>query len=146
MDNKEMTLREASIFTLEQSQGELDKLKEMLKSASQKFDQGNDAEGLNIIQTEIIPQIKNLSEFCNTMLNDFGGIFKEEALNEFLKEYTALGELLMTLAQETEKGDFTEVGDILRFDLTDLLTELAGTFPKLIECFKDSDNEDLDRV
>lgn len=146
MDNKEMTLREASIFTLEQSQGELDKLKEMLKRASQEFDQGNDAEGLNIIQNEIIPQIKNLSEFCNTMLNNFGGIFEEEALNEFLKEYTALGELLMTLAKETEKGDFTEVGDILRFDLTDLLTELAGTFPKLIECFKNSENEDLDRV
>jgi hypothetical protein len=145
MENKEMTLREASIFTLEQSKEGLETLKELLKKASQEFDQGNDNEGLDIILKKISPQIKGLSEFCNTMLHDFGGIFEEETLEEFFKEYTTLGDLMLTLANETEKGDFTEVGDLLRFDLSDLLDELDETFPKLSECFKNSDNEDLNR-
>jgi predicted mannosyl-3-phosphoglycerate phosphatase (HAD superfamily) len=145
MGDKEMTLREASIFTLEQSQVELENLKENLKKASQEFDQGNDIEGLTYIQENLINPIKNLSEYCNTLLNNFSGIFTEELREEFLKEYTALGETLMTLAKETEKGDFTEVGDLLRFDLNDLIEELAATFPKLAECFKNCKFEELDQ-
>ena len=45
---------------------------------------------------------------------------------------------------ETEAGNFTEVGDILRFDFFDLLDSLSALFPQIAECFKNSDREDLD--
>jgi len=98
---KEMTIREATIFTLEQSVEEFKKINESLKEASSCFEEGKDSEGLSLIATEIIPKVKNLFEFCDTIINMFNDVLGETLLDVFAKKYFALEDIMNALVDET---------------------------------------------
>ena len=144
VQDRDMTVREATIHALEQSLEEFKKLKDSIKKASGSFDAGSDLDGLVVIRDEIIPQISSFNVFCLTLLDKFGDVLEGDIGEEFKCKVETLDALFVTLSKETESGNFTEVGDLLRFDLTDLLTAFWGMFPKMIELFKSSTREDLD--
>jgi hypothetical protein len=144
-DSKEMTVREASIFALKQSAEGLQKMKDDFKSVSNKFDLGNDAEGLQLIKDQVIPDINTLYQFGYTVSFMFDKVIGEELSNQLKEKVKALDEIMNQLCDETEKANFTEVGDILRFEFTDLINEFGNIFPKLVERFKACEAEELDQ-
>jgi len=144
-DNEsEMTIRDATVFTLEKSLEELKRINANFKKASSFFEEAKDSEGLSLIASEIIPQIKNLFEFSHTVLSIFSDILDKELQEEFLKRYLSLEELMNNLINETAKGNLAEVGDIMRFDFTDLLNDISILFPKVADAFRKSDKKELD--
>jgi hypothetical protein len=145
-NEKEMTLREATIFTLEQSKGEFDKLKESFKKAGDLFDGGNDVEGLMFIKEQIIPRLGNLYEFCFTLLNVFDDVIPGDLKDSLREKFESLDSLMKSVSKETEASNFSEVGDILRFDFYDLITELDALFPSVSEAFKRSTRADLNQI
>jgi len=142
--DKDMTVREATIYELEQSQAEFKKLKETIKRASGSFDSGNDLEGLTVIKDELIAHISSFHVFCSTIVNNFGDILSGGLKDELENKIAHLDKIFNLLARETESGNFTEVGDLLRFDMSDLLNEFSVLFPKVSECFHKSDREDME--
>ncbi|OGV54732.1 MAG: hypothetical protein A2X49_09675 [Lentisphaerae bacterium GWF2_52_8] len=143
-DGKDMTVREANIYALESSQDAFIKLKEAFKASSESFDLGNDAIGLQLIKDEIIPQLSNLYQFCYTLINVFDAVLSDDVREEMQSSFASLEALMRTLTDETEAGNFTEVGDILRFDLSDQINQLSVSFPKIAECFRKSPMKELD--
>ncbi|OGV56740.1 MAG: hypothetical protein A2017_09750 [Lentisphaerae bacterium GWF2_44_16] len=142
----QMTLRETTIFVLDKSQDEFKKLKEALKTTSDSFDAGKDTEGLNNIKSVVIPQISSFYEFCFTMINSFDDVMGPDITGRLKEKFENLDTLLKTLTNETETGNFTEIGDLLRFDLTDLINEFSVLFPEISETFKTSTREDLNNI
>jgi len=140
----EMTIREATVFTLEKSQDELKSISADFKTASGFFEEGKDSEGLSLIASGIVPRVKNLFEFCHTVLSIFSDVLDEELREDFLKKYLSLEELMNNLISETSKGNFAEVGDIMRFDFTDLINDISVLFPKVADAFRKSDRKELD--
>lgn len=143
-EGKDMTIRDATVFALEQSLEEFKKINAFFKEASSCFEEGKDAEGLSLIASEVIPQVKNLFEFCHTLLAMFEDVFDDATREEFAKKYLALEELMNSLVSETSKGNLPEVGDIMRFDFTDLINDMSALFPKVADCFRKSDKKELD--
>jgi hypothetical protein len=142
---KEMTVREATIFAIGLSKEEFKKLKADFEKVSGLFDEGKDQDGLRLIASDVVPKVKNLFDFCHTLIVNFDKVFTPELKNKFQKEYLSLEDLMNTLIEQTEKGDFTEIGDILRFDFNDLIENLSDLFPDIAECFRESDIEELDK-
>jgi len=141
--NNDTTLREKTIFVLEKSQEEFKKLKDSFKNASDAFDAGRDQDGLELIRDSIIPQVSSFYEFCFTMVNAFDDVMDEVLLARFKEKFNCLDAIMKTLSKETESGNFTEIGDILRFDFTDLFNEFSALFPEVIKSFKESTRDDL---
>lgn len=144
--NKEMTLRETTIFVIEKSQDEFKKLKEAFKTTSDFLDAGKDLDGLNHVKEKIIPQISSFYEFCFTMMNSFDDVMGPDLAERLKEKFTNLDNLMKTLTNETEARNFTEVGDLLRFDFTDLINEFSVLFPEIAESFKTSKREDLNNI
>ena len=67
MEEKELTLREATLTIIDRSAAEFDLLKEQFKRAGDAFDVANDQVGLEIVSTEIFPRIRGLVEFCHAI-------------------------------------------------------------------------------
>ena len=143
-NEKEMTIRDATVFTLGKSLEELKSIKANFKKASGFFEEAKDSEGLSVIANEIVPQVKNLFEFSHTVLSIFSDILDEDLREEFLKKYLSLEELMNDLINETAKGNLAEVGDIMRFDFSDLIDDISVLFPKVADAFKKSDRKELD--
>lgn len=144
-DGIEMTIRDATVFTLEKSLEEFKNINADFKTASGLFEEGKDSDGLALIASGIIPRVKNLFEFCHTLLNVFGDVMDEPLREDFFKKYLALEELMNNLITETSKGNLAEVGDIMRFDFSDLISDMSALFPKVADAFRKSDLKELDK-
>ncbi len=143
-DDRDLSIRDATILALRNSQQGLAELKGLFSKASGHFDSGEDDEGLNIIAGDVIPRIKAFFGFCKSLV-DINHQTITEANGVKLGELFVRSEALMKkLFAETEARNFTEVGDILRFDFSDLLSEYGVLLPALVEDFKNSKNPALD--
>ena len=60
------------------------------------------------------------------------------------KDVTVREGTIITL-DGSRAGNLVEVGDVLRFDYFDALTELEGLIPQLVEKFKNSTAPELDQ-
>jgi|GEM_PF-2401368 len=143
MDTK-MTVREATLQVIDQSAGEFVILKENFKRASDAFDVADDQTGLQIIAAEIWPRVKGLAEFCNSLYETHIQTLGMEHGRSMYEYNLRLKDLLAKLDRETGAENFTEVGDLLRFDFSDLVGELEPFFLTLRQCFVDSKIAGLD--
>lgn len=143
-ENKDMTVREATVHVINESENEFSSLKEAFRESAEKFDSGDDLAGLQIIQEKIVKRLSNLSEFCFTICNVFGEVVGEELKKKISAQNESLDKLMKVMTEETGKGNFTEVGDLLRFDCFDLINGFSSVFPKIAERFKNSDEKILD--
>ncbi len=143
MEN-ELTVKEAMLLVLDKSPQEFERMKALFKRTSDAFDMADDQGGLQLISDEVFPVIRSLAEFCSSIFDYHLSILGEEVGFEFCEKLKRLNTLLTELAEETSNGNFTEVGDILRFDMFDFITDLEGFFPKIRKCFEESNDQKLD--
>ncbi len=130
-EEKNTEFEKSIVLALSQSNKELDRLKDMLIATSDCFDDGEDVDGLQNITDHLIPGIDALASFCNTInvnLNEVLDDDLKESLNNIIQEFS---KMMKTLEEETENGDLTEIGDILRFDFTDIIDSLKELFPQV---------------
>jgi len=143
-EEQEVTVREGTIMTLEQSSEGFNCLKESFKAISDAFDRGDSVNGLNMISESIIGPTNAMFGFFMTLAGSYDVVLGEELTKTLLKKIKAIDEILDILEKETEGGNLVEVGDVLRFDYFDALTELDGIIPQLVEKFKTSTASELD--
>lgn len=143
-EGQDVTVREATISALEQSEAGFAKMKENFHAVSDAFDAGKDMDGLQLIQEKVIPHIKSFCGFCITIIDTFGGVLSDDVRTELEKKICSMDKLINKLMEETGKANFTEVGDLLRYDFCDLVTEFSALFEKIRACFKNSKSKELD--
>ena len=143
-DEQDVTVREGTIFTLEKSKEGFDALKETFKAVSDAFDRGDSLKGLTLISDHIIAPTNSLFGFFMTLANSYDVVFGEELLKSLLTKLKAIDAIIDTLEKETDDGNLVEVGDVLRFDYFDALTELENVIPELIEKFRTCPAKELD--
>ncbi|MDD3118346.1 MAG: hypothetical protein PHQ27_04155 [Victivallales bacterium] len=144
--DKELTVREAMLLVLDQSPQEFAQMKALFKQVSDAFDAADDQIGLQLISEKVFPMIRSLAAFCGTIFDYHLAILGDETGVRFCAALQRLHELLAELAEETGNGNFTEVGDILRFDFFDFITDLEALFPQLRACFVASAAPELECV
>ena len=132
--NKE-DLTEALIHALENSQQGFDAFKVSFEECASAFEVGEDAKGLSII-TGLIKPLQDLSKFCADMIGTHSDILEEGLFNTLTEQCETFENLLTDLITEMEDGNLVEVGDILKYDMGDLIANMSKTFPEIAESLK----------
>ncbi len=132
MSNDFEDLKKQTVDALKNSSSEFEKLKETFVSASDCFDDGKDLDGLQIIQDAVHPGISALCHFVENVFTSFNEGFNDELKEELITKIEDAEKLIKDLSEETVSSNFTEIGDILRFDFTDIVDDFAEIFPKMI--------------
>ncbi|MBN2643467.1 MAG: hypothetical protein JXR78_17580 [Victivallales bacterium] len=141
----DLTIREAMLLVLDKSPMEFARMKDAFKRVSDCFDLGDDVNGLQILSEEVFPLVRSLAEFCTSIFDHHLLVLGEDVGYEFCEKLKQLNELLTTLAEETHSGNFTEIGDILRFDMMDFISGLDDFFPEIRKCFEAGEFSGLDK-
>ncbi len=128
--------RNATIDALEASPSEFEKLRKIFNDVSDAFDDGNDELGLALIQENLSNGLGTLENFILILFSQYSEELSESLKNKVVENIKKMQELFNDLASETGNGNFTEVGDILRFDFTEFIDELSETFIELSQKLK----------
>lgn len=143
-EEKDLSVREATLLALESSQTGLTELKELFKKAASSFDSGDDKEALRIISADLIPKIKAFFTFCASLVNANADVLEPALADKLASVFERSNTVMKTLAKETEAKNYTEVGDLLRFDFSDLLSEYGVILAEVSKNFKSSGKASLD--
>ncbi len=144
--NTEMTVREATLVAIGKSAEGLKEIKDIFLEAASAFDTGKDREGLQVIEGTLIPRLSAFYQFCVAIKDSHADVIGPELAERLGVKFKQLEAVMDSLAKETEAGNFTEVGDILRFDFHDLLSEMSAIFPELARKFSESSDKSLDKT
>ncbi len=141
---KDLSVREATLAVLENSQDGIKEMKELFSKISGCFDTGKDREGLQMISDELIPRIKAFFGFCKSIVDSNADVLSEPLQLKLSEKFKRSDEVMRALKKESEAGNFAEVGDLLRFDFNDLFSEYAAILPEIAAAFKSSGKKSLD--
>jgi hypothetical protein len=146
MADKEVTVREGTIITLEQSTKGFEALKDAFNRVGEAVDSKDYIKALNIIAEEVIPPTNGLYSFFITIADTFDLVLGEELTKKLLIKIKVIDEVIDSLEDETTNNDIVEIADLLRYDYYDALTDLELLIPAIIEKFKKSDAPELDKL
>ena len=111
--------------------------KNMFNECANAFEVGEDAKGLKII-TELIAPLGDFCNFCADMIQTHSHLIGEEHMKTLEEQCETLEELMGELVKEMEDGNFVEVGDILKYDLGDLTTQMSKSFPAVAQSIENN--------
>ena len=133
MKMEEHELTQILIHALNNSQEGFSTFKKMFNDCANSFEVGEDAKGMQIISSLIQP-LQEFCNFCADIMSTHSYMIDEENLNLLKEQCNQLESLMGELVKEMEDGNFVEVGDILKYDMGDLTTQMSKSFPKVAEC------------
>ena len=133
MEDQELT--STLIHALENSQQGFDEFKTMFSNCASAFELGKDAEGIEIL-TAVLQPLNDFSNFCANISSTHALLIPEELLIDFTKQCETFKTLVEELLTEMEDKNYIEVGDILKYDLGDLICAMSVSFPKIAEALK----------
>ena len=129
---KEQELTDMLIHALNNSAKGFDELKRMFNECADAFEIGDDVTGLKVM-TQILPSLGDFSNFCADMITTHHDKINDENMDTLTEQCEQFQSLLGDMVAEMEDNNLVEVGDILKYDLGDLVVQLAKTFPKIAE-------------
>lgn len=135
---KDLSVREATIVALESSKAGIDDLKALFKKTAAAFDSGDDKTALNLIGSELIPKIKAFFGFFSSIVTTNGDVLDPSVAEKLSGLFERSNAVMKSLSKETEAKNYSEVGDLLRFDFSDLVSEYGSILDKVSENFKSS--------
>jgi len=133
MDTQEIT--DMLIHALDNSQAGFKSFKEVFAQCSAAFELGNDQEGIKLLSSILSP-IKDFTSFCAEITRTHGQSIPPEIFGEFEQQCSTFKDLITDMLEEMEEGNYVEVGDILKYDLGDLIDAMSVTFPKISNSLK----------
>ena len=131
----EENLTQLLIHALENSAKGFNELKEMFTTCANAFEVGDDVTGLQEIHM-ILPCLGDFSNFCADMISSHHQEIKSGLMDTLSEQCEQFQSLLGDMVQEMEDKNFVEVGDILKYDLGDLVVQMDKTFPLIAESLK----------
>ena len=137
MDTQDLT--EMLIHALENSQAGFTSFKETFAQCSAAFELGKDQEGIQLLSS-LLPPIKDFTAFCADIARTHGENIPEALFQEFDKQCSTFKDLIADMLEEMEDCNYVEVGDILKYDLGDLIDSMAVTFQKIADTLKGLDS------
>ena len=143
-EEKDLSVRDATLAALESSQTGLSELKDLFKKAASSFDAGDDNAALSMISTELIPKIKAFFGFCASLVNTQADVLDPALAERLAGLFERSNTVMKTLSKETEARNYTEIGDLLRFDFSDLVSEYGVLLAEVSASFKSSKKASLD--
>lgn len=131
-DTDTAKLKQDLIFALNNSEDGLKLFQEKFKDISEAFEVGKIAEAASLLK-EILGPIAEFSQFLADVLTTIHAFISEESYGELTVKCERLESFLNEMLTEMEDENFLELGDIMRFDLGDLMKEFDALFPKLAD-------------
>ena len=125
-------LKDDLIFALNNSEDGLKLFQEKFKDVSEAFEVGKIAEAAAVLK-EVLGPISEFSQFLADVLTTIPPYVSEESYGELTMKCERLESFLNEMLTEMEDENFLELGDIMRFDLGDLMKEFDALFPKLAD-------------
>lgn len=125
-------LKKDLVFALMNSSDGLALFQEKFKACSEAFEVGKLPEAAAILR-EVLGPISEFSQFLADVITSSHEYVSEETFGELTKKCERLESFLNEMLSEMEGENFLELGDIMRFDLGDLMKEFDALFPKLAD-------------
>ena len=146
MNNEQnLTVREATIFVIEQSYEGFEVLKDSMLVAATAFEEDNNTTAVEIINEKITLAVADLCRFCGTVQLYYSDVLGEELARNFTEKLFSIDKAMNEMIQALEEENFVDCADILRYDFTNIIDDLATLFPNIKEAFEKSTNKDLDK-
>ncbi|MCH2204315.1 MAG: hypothetical protein MK132_00370 [Lentisphaerales bacterium] len=123
------------IHALDNSQNGFSELKRMFNECADAFEIGDDVKGLTVMN-QILPSLSDFSNFCADMITTHHHQINDELMNQLTEQCEQFQSLLGDMVAEMEDSNLVEVGDILKYDLGDLVVQISKTFPQIAEALK----------
>ncbi len=137
-EKEKKELDDMTIKALEESKAGFDVFSQMFKKCSDFYDNGSDFNGTELLTKEIIPSLQDFAAFCASLLETTFGKIKTDTQNKFEENCKNFETLLQSLLEEMKGKNYIEVGDILRFDLFDLMKDFAEIFETMAKNLQSS--------
>ncbi len=146
--NKEqnLTVREATIFVIEQSYDGFEVLKDSMLVAATAFEEDNNTTAIEIIHEKITQSVADLCRFCGTVQLYYSDVLGEDIGTQFAQELIKLEKNMNEMITTLEEQNYVDCADILRFDFISSIDNLIVIFPKIKEAFQTSSRSDLDKL
>ena len=130
-------VKSLTINALMDSQEGLDEFRRIFMQSSDCFDEGKNVDGMSRLN-DAISHLAEFAKFCATVQEVCNTNLNEDSTNELTQKCESFQSLLDQIVKESEAQNYMEVSDILRFDLTDLMTSYSMLFPRLANELNDS--------
>ena len=132
---KEQELTDMLIHALENSHTGFNELKHMFNECADAFEIGDDVKGLTVMN-QILPSLGDFSNFCADMITTHHDKINDGMMDQLTEQCEQFQSLLGDMVAEMEDSNLVEVGDILKYDLGDLVIQMSKTFPQIAELLK----------
>lgn len=120
------------VFALNNSAEGLKIFQEKFTEVSEAFEVGKIAEAAGTLK-EVLGPIAEFSQFLADVITTIHPYISEDSFGELTMKCERLESFLNEMLNEMEDENFLELGDIMRFDLGDLMKEFDVLFPKLAD-------------
>ncbi|UDQ96534.1 hypothetical protein AAEX28_05585 [Lentisphaerota bacterium WC36G] len=144
-EKKDLTVRESTIFVLEQSAEGFEVLKDSMLVAATAFEQDNNTTAIEIINEKVTPCLADLCRFCGTLQVYYHDVLGEKTVLKLTEKLKKIEQNMNEIISALEDENFIDSADILRYDFSNSLDDLATIFPLIKETFEQSNREDLDK-
>ena len=146
MNNEQnLTIREATIFVIEQSFEGFEVLKDSILVAATAFEEDNNTTAVELINEKVSPAVADLCRFCGTLQLYYSDVIGEELAIKFTEKLSDMEKNMNEMINFLDEENFVDCADILRYDFTTNIDNLAELFPAIKEAFKKSSRTDLDQ-
>ena len=123
---------EELIHALDNSQDGFVLFKQNFDECALAFEVGDNAKGLKLVEGLSKP-IQDFLRFCVDTVSTHAEYIGEDLFNKLCGQCESFENLIKEVLVEMEEENYVEVGDILKYDLGDLIGQMAIIFPKLSE-------------
>lgn len=146
--NKEqsLTIREATIFVIEQSYDGFKVLKDSMLVAATAFEEDNNTTAIEIIHKKTTQSIADLCRFCGTIQLYYSDILDKKINEQLAQELIKLEKSMNEMISNLEEQNYLDCADILRYNFISSIETLTAIFPKIKEAFQTSSRADLDKL
>lgn len=125
-------LQTKTVEALRNAQSGLNEFKSRFQQCSDTFDSGDDNGALQIFR-DMLDGLREFSAFCSALMENCPYYASQEECEKLNSKCERLHRLMENIVNHSEKQNFTEVSDILRYDMSELMDEFGTLFPDLAD-------------
>ena len=95
------------------------------------FDQGRDAEGAALLTQKLFPELTEFAGFLAALRSNTRDMLSPAMSAKLVSICAEFEKILGLMTKELAGSNFIEIGDIIRFDLSDMLRSFSKVFTEM---------------
>jgi len=129
--NIETELVEMTITALQGAQPALQQFNSIFLAISNAIDEGNNTDAMETLQ-QMTPRLCEFAHFCAALVEQTVLFLPESLTEELMQKCQSFSTIVGMIVAEGEEHNVIEIGDVLRFEMSDLIEDFIGLFGRML--------------